>query len=226
MNDFKIIGHVTFFNDNIEDKSAKIGHFIFDKLERENLFENEVGNGESQYEGYQTFETREEAFEQYHCKVGKLQYFATAILNDTNTNLTLDCVVINHKPQPTKDSSMQLARFYAEIYETHSASVVGHVSVALYDTRPHKPMYQWFAVSNDGAYEDCSDKPFETKEECYNDMRNAVLEKMKWNTEFAHDFADTEHVYYHVSFSQNKITHESYSGIYTYKIREIHIPIS
>lgn len=82
--------------------------------------------------------------------------------------------------------------------------------------------YRWIAKSNDGAFEDES-ALFETEKECYNDMRNAVLEKIKWNTEYDEDFHDIledEYIGYEVNFSQRKITHKSYSGLYTYEIYE------
>lgn len=84
--------------------------------------------------------------------------------------------------------------------------------------------YKWFAESNDGAFQDESSREFTSKRECYNDMRNAVLEKMKWNTEYDADFADIMadgYIGYEVKFSRNKIIHESYSGIYTYEIKEV-----
>lgn len=82
--------------------------------------------------------------------------------------------------------------------------------------------YKWIAKCSDGSFEDESTL-FETKKECYNDMRNAVLEKMKWNTEYDSDFESEEddYIHYHVIFSRNKITHDSYSGLYTYEIVEI-----
>lgn len=85
--------------------------------------------------------------------------------------------------------------------------------------------YKWFAESNDGAFEDESRKSFDTKQECYNDMRNAALEKMKWNTEFDEDFGDLndgDYIGYKVKFSKDKIIHESYSGIYTYEIGRVY----
>ena len=85
--------------------------------------------------------------------------------------------------------------------------------------------YKWFAKSNDGAFEDESRKSFNTKQECYNDMRNAALEKMKWNTEFDEDFDDVDdgdYIGYKVKFSKDKIIHESYSGIYTYEIKPVY----
>lgn len=83
--------------------------------------------------------------------------------------------------------------------------------------------FKWIASSNDGAFEDMSEKVFKTKKECYEDMRNAALEKMKWNTQYDEDFndEDDEKIGYCVWFSQDKITHDSYSGLYTYQIISI-----
>ena len=79
--------------------------------------------------------------------------------------------------------------------------------------------FKWVAYSNDGSYEDFSKKVFKSKEECYNDMRNAALSKMKWNTEYNEDFeTDDVAVNYKVRFTKNMIIHESFSGIYVYKI--------
>lgn len=80
--------------------------------------------------------------------------------------------------------------------------------------------FKWFASSSDGCFEDMSEKVFKTKKECYEDMRNAALEKMKWNTQYDEDFEDEddEWIGYHVMFSKDKITHDSYSGLYTYQI--------
>lgn len=81
--------------------------------------------------------------------------------------------------------------------------------------------YTWVATSDDGAFEDESRILFGTKEACYNDMRNAALEKMKWNTNIMEDFQDgTETIGYEVYFSPDEIIHISYSGKYTYKIVE------
>ena len=98
----------------------------------------------------------------------------------------------------------------------------------------NKTEFYWEGKSNDGAYEVRSNKNFSTKEECYNDMRNAVLDKMKWNTEYREDFEgenitaslfkpyenDDNCIGYKVDFYPHKIIHESYSGIYTYEIKE------
>lgn len=81
--------------------------------------------------------------------------------------------------------------------------------------------YRWFASSNDGCYEISGRKFFSSKKDCYNDMRDAVLKKMKWNTDFSVDFGDDDEIIgYDVKFSKNKIVHTSYSGTYTYEIDE------
>jgi hypothetical protein len=84
--------------------------------------------------------------------------------------------------------------------------------------------YKWVAECSDGSFNDESRESYKTKEECYCYMRDAALEKMKWNTEYQHDFDNEEDsIGYEVSFSQNEIKHTSYSGTYTYKIIEVTI---
>jgi hypothetical protein len=80
--------------------------------------------------------------------------------------------------------------------------------------------YKWVAESNDG-WENESTREFDTKKEAYNDMRNAVFDKMHWNTEFDEDLTDDCFVNYKVHFEQDKIVHESFSGVYTYQIVEV-----
>lgn len=84
-----------------------------------------------------------------------------------------------------------------------------------------KTYYKWVASSDDGWFEDKEKSIFSSKEDCYNDMRNAALEKMKWNTQFAEDFEDGVGIGYEVTFSPDKITHKSYSGTYTYEIHKL-----
>ena len=82
-------------------------------------------------------------------------------------------------------------------------------------------MFYWEAMSDDGAFHDESKRGFKTEQEAYIDMRNAALEKMKWNTEYDEDFYDSEcSIDYRVYFKKNEIVHESYSGKYAYKIYE------
>lgn len=79
--------------------------------------------------------------------------------------------------------------------------------------------YKWKCHSLDGAYDAESKEVFETKKECYEDMREAALEKMKWNTEYE-DCDECDSIGYSVSFAKDCIYHESYSGKYEYKIVE------
>ena len=44
--------------------------------------------------------------------------------------------------------------------------------------------YAWTAKSDDGCFEDKSEKVFNTQEECYMDMMNHAIDKMKWNVEY------------------------------------------
>lgn len=82
-------------------------------------------------------------------------------------------------------------------------------------------MYTWICKSNDG-YEQEATGFSDTKKEAYENMRDAALEKIKWNTEFDEDFEDGM-IDYHIDFlfSQWKIIHKSYSGVYTYVIKEV-----
>lgn len=82
--------------------------------------------------------------------------------------------------------------------------------------------YKWIASSEDGSFEDESRQEFTSKKECYNDMRNAVLEQMKLKTEYTEAFNDCESIGYGVTFYQDMITHASYkSGVCTYEIKEV-----
>ena len=81
-------------------------------------------------------------------------------------------------------------------------------------------MYYWVARCEDGAFNDESEICFKTKREAYNAMRNAALDKMKWNTEYDEDFEDDDsEIFYEVEFHKDKIIHRSYSGTYVYEIK-------
>lgn len=83
--------------------------------------------------------------------------------------------------------------------------------------------FKWIAECTDGAFNDES-ALFDSEKECYNNMRDAVLEKMKWNTECDDDFTDNQegdYIGYEVHFIKRDITNKSYSGLYSYKIVEV-----
>lgn len=98
--------------------------------------------------------------------------------------------------------------------------------------------YIWTANSDDGCFEDKSEKAFDTQEECYMDMMNHAVNKMKWNVEYC-DVTEGQHLIddnglmrtdeesmldgfigYEVRFYPHKIVHTSYSGTYTYEIKK------
>ena len=126
---------------------------------------------------------------------------------------------INWKhPYVTIDSDYKLLSLTKEEVEKIVDDSVGDI----YDSfKGLEIKYYWKAECSESAFEDKSIVLFDTKEDCYNDMRNAVLEKMKWNTEYNEDFVDVaESIENKVNFSPNCITHLSYSGLYTYTIVE------
>lgn len=93
-------------------------------------------------------------------------------------------------------------------------------NVTDYLLRKYSPKYKWVANSDDGSFDDESDTLFDTKKECYYDMREKALKKMTWNTDW-YDVEEDGYIGYKVRFSRDCITHESYSGLYTYKIIEV-----
>ena len=84
-------------------------------------------------------------------------------------------------------------------------------------------MYYWTVRSTDGCFQGVSGEIFKTKKEAYESMRKAALKKMEWNTEFDEDFDEGEPIHYEVLFSRDCIRHNSYSGEYIYKIKEIEV---
>lgn len=116
--------------------------------------------------------------------------------------------------------------FYLDVYENFKdKNLATHNGIAYLFHKDEKNngegSYYWAATCDDGSFEDESKTKFKTQRECYNDMRQNALEKMKWNTEYDDDFdTPTDEIVYSVMFSPNKITHNSYSGTYTYEIHK------
>lgn len=96
--------------------------------------------------------------------------------------------------------------------------------------------YAWTAKSDDGCFEDMSEKAFDTQEECYTDMMVHAVNKIKWNVDYW-DVIDGQNILekngikqtnevgkdagyigYELKFMPHKIVHTSYSGTYTYEI--------
>lgn len=79
----------------------------------------------------------------------------------------------------------------------------------------------WRCEDEVGFYTDVSARTFPTQELAYNDMRNAALEKMKWNTNMKEDLMDYDGTIcggtYNVEFNPYYIKLDSsYSGKYHY----------
>lgn len=86
-----------------------------------------------------------------------------------------------------------------------------------------KKIYIWRVSCNDGNFDDHSAKSFDTIQECYNDMRNAALEKQKWNTDYDELMADGYPITWNCEFNpiENKIVINHCGLIYTYTIEEL-----
>lgn len=96
--------------------------------------------------------------------------------------------------------------------------------------------YTWKAESDDGVWTDKATRVFDTQEECYADMMDNAVNKMKWNVEYSdviegqilsekNGLTKTDenaecggYIGYEAKFMPHKIVHTSYSGTYTYEI--------
>lgn len=80
--------------------------------------------------------------------------------------------------------------------------------------------WKWVAKSDDGCFDDASKYLFDNLKDAYNDMREAVLERMKLNTDYDEDceYANDGLITYHVDFRPMRIEHTSYRGTYRYEI--------
>lgn len=84
--------------------------------------------------------------------------------------------------------------------------------------------YIWKASCSDGGWDDRSSKAFDTIEECYNDMREAALHKMTYNTDYKEikdEPYDTQWICYFHGNDQTKITLNGAGCVYTYFIQSI-----
>jgi hypothetical protein len=87
-----------------------------------------------------------------------------------------------------------------------------------------KVKYIWNAVCSDGGWTDRSNEIFGTLKECYNNMRDAALSKLHYNTEIDEMPEDEGPVYWKLKFDgENKtiILHSEICGTYTYNVIEV-----
>ena len=139
-------------------------------------------------------------------------YLNGKLIHKFNTNqLIKDYVLVNNKS-------------YKVISQSTPFAITSFVRLVMCNVKElNECKCRWECSSDDGSFTDDSRRTFDTQEECYNDMRNSALEKMKWNTEWCdvNDCADGDFIGYKVSFFKDKIIHKSYSGTYTYIIKKI-----
>ena len=95
--------------------------------------------------------------------------------------------------------------------------------------------YRWTAHSSDKSWSDRSQGAFDTQEECYMDMMNHAVDKMKWNIEWDDIVYDSSgkcelidgimtydtSIYYGLTVTSDTIIHTSYSGTYIYSIETV-----
>lgn len=150
--------------------------------------------------------------------MNKMQYRHIMYLNNN-----ILCVVVSKQVEKKGDTFMYNGVKYQITWQMEPACMGEKLyAVPCVIKEIGKVKYKWVAECSDGSFNDESRELYKTKEECYCYMRDAALEKMKWNTEYLHDFDNEEDsIGYEVSFSQNEIVHTSYSGTYTYKIVEV-----
>ena len=87
-----------------------------------------------------------------------------------------------------------------------------------------KEKYIWGAFCSDGSWTDRSDVVFETLKECYDNMRDAALNKLHYNTEIDEMPEDEGPVYWKLTFDgENRtiVLHSEICGTYTYKVIEV-----
>lgn len=94
--------------------------------------------------------------------------------------------------------------------------------------------FRWTAHSDDGVWSDHSAN-FDTQEECYKDMMNHAIDKMKWNIEWEDVVSDGatkqalaggiittgQPIGYELKVNADRISHTSYSGTYSWQIEKV-----
>ena len=81
-----------------------------------------------------------------------------------------------------------------------------------------KELYYWTLDCD--CYSERSEKNFESKEDCYEDMRRAVNKKVLWNIEYTDFDSDTDRIEIGITATRNQIICGSYSGTYTWTVKK------
>ena len=81
-----------------------------------------------------------------------------------------------------------------------------------------KELYYWTLDCD--CYSERSEKNFESKEDCYEDMRRAVNKKVLWNIEYTDFDSDSDMIDINITATRNQIECQSYSGTYTWTVKK------
>ena len=81
-----------------------------------------------------------------------------------------------------------------------------------------KELYYWTLDS--GYNSERSEKNFESKEDCYEDMRQAASKKVLWNIEYADFDSDDDMIEIGITATRSQIKCQSYSGTYTWIVKK------
>lgn len=81
-----------------------------------------------------------------------------------------------------------------------------------------KELYYWTLDCD--CYSERSKKIFNSKEECYEDMRQAVNNKVLWNIEYDDFDSDNDMIGITITATRNQIKCQSYSGTYTWTVKK------
>ena len=79
-----------------------------------------------------------------------------------------------------------------------------------------KELYYWTLDCD--SYSERSEKNFESKEDCYEDMRRAVNKKVLWNINYTDFASENDTIDINITATRNQIECQSYSGTYTWEI--------
>lgn len=81
-----------------------------------------------------------------------------------------------------------------------------------------KELYYWTLDCE--CYSERSAKNFDSKEECYEDMRQSVNKKVLWNIEYDDLASDNDMIDINITATRNQIKCQSYSGTYTWTVKK------
>ena len=81
-----------------------------------------------------------------------------------------------------------------------------------------KDLYYW--TLDCGYNSERSEKNFDSKEDCYEDMRRAASKKVLWNIEYADFDSDDDMIEIDITTTRNQIICGSYSGTYIWTVKK------